>query len=219
MLAIVRELELTILELADSPELVTRARGQLRSALREISGLDPAGTGQTLAQAIDQCATAPVGRADAASVVLRCLPVSGLIPENNSDNQIDRRIVTLVRVGAPDIWAQFVGDDRIQTFAAFSKISAVLSTILDQLNHVRTGPAQIDALLANRQRTTSTLNRSTVAAILKAYDAEQIVSRVETIFALLAEATLIESPAFPQRILNLQHFILADIPQIPVCRT
>ena len=211
MLSSVKELEATIRELGVAPEAATRARAQLRMALREVSGLDATGKGKTLAEAIEECVSSAFGHAEAASLVLRSLGVPNLIPSNNADNQIDRRVVTLVRVGAPVLWDQFVGEDRIQTFAALSKITPIFTTILAQLSHINSGPAQIDSLLANRQRTTAALNKSMVPTALKAYDGEQIISRIETIFALLAEVRVIESPAFPQRILNLQNFLFDEL--------
>jgi hypothetical protein len=184
------------------------ARAQLRACLRAICGLDEDLAGDTLAELIEQATSASMGRPEAASVILRCMAVKDLLPENNSTNQIHRKIVSLVRAGTPEICEQYFKDDKVQTFEVVNKLKSVFNTILQEISSVAQIPAQIEPIIATRQRATAILNDKAVLAALSAYDGREIASRVEAIYALLSDIRKIQDTAFPHRILNLQNLVL-----------
>ena len=124
------------------------AREQLRALLFSLSKNDKVGS---LADALRLLANHKAEHRLLAPVILRFLPIPGLIPESTPANQIARSVVNIVTGSLPEL-CQFLGvQPQSQTFENFAILRGAHDRICYLLTPLQRPPTTLQLFLEARQ--------------------------------------------------------------------
>jgi AAA ATPase domain len=190
-------------------ERLAAARKAVRNALRQCCA--PGQDGLSTAELIERASTNPSGARLASILVLRCLSVPELLPANNSDNLIHRRVLNLLQAAAKDVLAYFQVDPSKQTFEAFAPVRLLFEKILSRLDILKQLPGRVDVIVTARQDILRALNQEIVRNALAPYDIARVAQRSETLLSSLTEVAQIEDYEFAARVRNLHELICEEL--------
>lgn len=169
---------------ADEP-IIQKARHALATAIANLCGLGST-KGMTLAQHIEAAVKAHTGGREVALLIVRCASVQHLLPPNSSENQIDRRVVSLVEKHLPDFCAEFSVSSSKLTHQKYIKIASIHTHVLSLLSPLNSLTGFKESLLTRRQSIQKALSRKIVNAYLSVYGFAIIRTNIESLLSLLA---------------------------------
>jgi hypothetical protein len=148
---------------------------------------------------------------DLAAIVLRCLAIRNLVPENNPNNQIARSVVQLVSGSLPDL-CEFVGlSQKLQTYESFAILQGTHARICALLTPLQLQQTTPELFLATRHPTIQSLHHSAVAAYCAPFGIAEAATRIEQIYSLIRKINT-SDPA------GLQHQIRIFITLVDECK-
>ena len=116
--------DVTQLELFIEQNRIEDARKELRRLLVGQTDINVAGA--SIGNALSLIAQRPTRNSFAAIILVRCLPVQGLIPEPNATNQIIRWTVELCEGAIPGIVKYLKIEEGAQNYKKFEVLSGAL---------------------------------------------------------------------------------------------
>jgi hypothetical protein len=90
-----------------------------------------------------------------------------LLPANDDENQIDRKIVNLVRAALDTTYARSKAEQHRQTFEQLNAIRAYAARAFSELNAMASIPADPTGFLAQRSVVMRAVNSDAVKELLK----------------------------------------------------
>jgi hypothetical protein len=158
------------------------ARKQLRLLLFAES--DPDRTGTT-GDALCLLAERSTEYRHLTPAILRFLPVQGLIPESNPNNQIARSVVALASGSLPEL-CEFLGVSPLQqTFQNYSILRGAHDRICSLLAPLENTPTTLELLLQARHPVIECLNHSAVRAYCAPFGLSMVAVYADQVFALM----------------------------------
>ncbi|MDP2782895.1 AAA family ATPase [Devosia sp.] len=140
------------------------------------------------------------------AVVLRSLAVDGVIPEPNSNNQLERLIVELCETGAGEI-CEFLGlKPKSQNYEKFALLQRAHSGICSLLSVLTDSYGNLHALVGARRLILGRLNHSIVRAYAGPYHIRDFKSATEVLFTSLQKVEVLDA-AFLQNFEDCQRTI------------
>jgi len=165
----------------------------------------------TIADAIEIAASTVESRRKIAIVILRCLSVERLIPKNNIQNQIDRKIVNLIESSVPDICKFFKLSEKKQTFDKISTINTIHHKMMEEISILKSVPPRIDGILSIKTELFSKLNNKIVKAYLNIYDYQKININIISIINGILQLEDIQDDYFGVAIEDQNAFIESQL--------
>lgn len=144
-------------------------RDQLRRYIGSCCGEDDC-LSLSIAELIGLAADNIQSRRVVGIVILRCMSFNGLIPENNTNNQIDRKIVAIVENGVPDICKFYGIDEKKQNYEKMLILRTIHQSILEKLSVLKAIPPRLDGIISMQSELFRSVNSQIVKAYLNIYN-------------------------------------------------
>jgi hypothetical protein len=122
---------------------------------------------EALSDGLERATTDAKGRRDAALLILRCLGEREIIPENDEQSQLQRRVVTLIEQGTPDFSEYFKLSDQKQTIDKYNILRSVHRQCWELLNPLRTLPMTPDGFSTHRQEIFKSINHKALSLCVR----------------------------------------------------
>ncbi len=171
-----------LIQLGETHE--AEARKALRYFLYGQLGNQPDGS---IGEALAALARQPVKNSLAATVILRCLAVRGLVPESNQANQISRSVVELCEGAVPELLTFLKFDRRAQNFEKFAALSTFHSKMSELLGPLRNSYGDMDSIIAARKELLGILNHSIIRKYCDYFRLNEIKSTIEALFGKMRQ--------------------------------
>jgi hypothetical protein len=185
------------------PSSLSDARTALRHLLF-IQGKEDETNG-SIGDALAALARQPVKSPIAAIVLMRCLAVDGLVPKDNSSNQISRSTAELCEGAIPEIMAFLKMEARTQNYQKFAVILTGHQRVTEILNPLCYSYGDIDAIIAARKSILGSLNHSIVRQYCSLFRLNEMRSTIEIVFSKIS------------KIYKLDDTLLSDIEDYEMC--
>lgn len=160
-------------ELNESSKNIDYLRDELRKFIGYICDEDECLSFST-AELINLIAKNVQYRRIVSIVILRCLSIENLLPENNSNNQIDRSIVNLFEESIPDICDYFKISEKKQNYEKISIFRTVHHNILGKIAVLKSVPSRLDGVKSIQSELFRSINSTIVKSYLNPYDYDTI---------------------------------------------
>jgi len=197
-------------EANESNEGVKSLRNELRKFLSFCCGEDET-LSQSIAELIGLAVNTVQNRRMAGIVILRCLSVEKLIPENNSNNQIDRKIVNLVENAVPDICNFFKIDEKKQNYEKILILRTVHQKILEKIAVINAVTPRLDGIKSIQSELFNSINSKIVKAYLNNYDFDMIRLKIISIINELLQLDQIQDDIYGITLTDQDAFIGSQI--------
>lgn len=186
---------ITSFELAIEKQDLAAARALLKDWL--VTKVPSDETGLSIGDTLSIIRDLPQGGDDVAIILFRCMSVDGLLPDNNSKNQITRSLVNICTSKKPD-FCKFIGvAEAAQTFEkyqflqeAHNKISLLLSPLTDV-------HGDLPSIVKNRTKILGILNHSMVRWYCRLFGLQNLKAATEGLFSCLGKVVELK-PSFLQ---------------------
>jgi hypothetical protein len=156
--------------------------------------------GESLSDKLERATNDPHARRDAALLVLRCLGAPGVIPENDDQNQLQRRVVALVEQGAPDLSEFFNLKGKKQTVDKFNVLQSIHRHCWDLLSPLRIFPIAPDIFAAYRQEVFKALNHRMAKAYFNNYGFSETSAAIRSICTALHDLQETRDASFGKKL-------------------
>lgn len=186
---------------------IEAARKQLRVLLFEEGKSGETGT---IGDALSILAQRNTEYRHLAPVILRCLPVSGLIPENNPTNQIARSIVRLAMGSLPRLCEFLRVSSTLQTFESYTILRGAHDRICSLLSPLQNGPTSLDQFLAARHSVVECLHHSAIVEYCTPFGLAAVTTCIEQVFALMRKISTTDQSALQHQIRLFMNFMDAS---------
>jgi hypothetical protein len=173
-----RAIDVSALEDAILKNDTETARARLREMLFILGGLDSGSIGDALAHLAQE----PIKHRAAAIVLLRCIPVQGLLPEANSINRIIRSTVELCDGALPGIASFLKISIRAQNIDKFLLYEGFHARVVELLSPLQVPYGDLSALLTSRKDILGCLNHSIVRQYGSLFMLKETRRTIESIF-------------------------------------
>lgn len=183
--------DIEILERCIAHGDIPAARKALRHFLfSEAGSPEPEGS---IGDALAKLTSKPTRYQSAATVLLRCLPVQGLVPESNSSNMIARNTVELCVNSVPDLMSFLKINPKAQTFQVFSELSNAHTRVCQILAPLRDSYGDLQALIGGRKEIIGSLNHSLVRLYGGPFKISETRTTIEAILGKLEKVRSLET--------------------------
>lgn len=170
-------------------------QAEARIALRrflfaEAGHAEPDGS---IGDALAILARNPVKSALAATVLLRCLAVPGLVPGANEINHITRSTVDLCEGAVPELLSYFKYDSKKQNYIKFAVLVNIHNRVLEILEPLRSSYGDLEALLSARKDIIGLLNHSIIRMYCAPFRLKEVRSTVEMLLGKIKKVSAFDA--------------------------
>jgi signal transduction histidine kinase len=168
--------------------------------------------GRTLSDSLEAAEqSAPEHRRRAALLMLRALGGTNILANQDHGTGYERRVVTLISHGTPDIIKYFQVEDKKQTFERFVTIEQVHTQLLKKLTALPSISSHPETFLNARQDVLKALNQEIVKSYFSLYDIRHIQQAANTIFSQLSAIVATKTHEFPILLTRARALVEAEI--------
>ncbi len=153
---------------------------------------------------LERAAENPSSKHSAAVIALRLLALPQALAEDQQGTG-ERRILSVIEKGAPDILRQYVREQRAQTFEQVDALRAVYNDVRASLAILQALPADADAILAGRQDILRALNNKLVASFLAPYGGRKLSLAIQGMLRDLDLVATTNDHTFIERLTHLRN--------------
>ena len=159
---------------------------------------------KNLSDILDKVQKANNGKREAALLLIRALAVDGLVENSANHLQIERKIVSLIEGGAPDICKHLKVAEKKQTYEKYSVFQSAHSMLCSNLDTFRTLPNSLEELNKLKPDILKALRPGPGANYLTLYNMPLFKGKIETLSDQISNLLDCLDSSFMTRFENLR---------------
>ena len=159
---------------------------------------------KNLADILDKINNASNGKREASLLLIRALAVDGLIENSANHAQIERKIVSLIEAGAPDICKYLKVFEKKQTYEKYSMLQSAHSMLCSSLETFRALPDTLEEINKLKPDILKALRPGPGANYLSLYNISLFKGKVETLTDQVSNLVDCLDSSFMTRFENLK---------------
>lgn len=156
------------------------ARNALVEVVKNICAISGSHTGANFERVLGKVELATQGHSEVAIIFIRCLSVDGLIPIDDTQNIMVRKLITLFENYAPHILKIFKVDKQ-QNFEKINIIRTIHSAICSNYNPLTQVPNNLKELLTQKETILKCLKHKIYQSYLEVFNFIPIRSKIEAL--------------------------------------
>lgn len=208
----IAELERMILALGDG-KLDSEYHGIRKKICEAIKGvcLIENDRCKSLGDHITEASSSQHGGRQSSLLLLRMLGEAHVIPPHNPENQLERKIVTLIEKCAPDLYQSFKVTDKKQTYEKYSILQAIHGEICQRLSILKNIPSDIEKIGLIKQEIQRALANKDANAYLQIYNFREVRTKIELILGFLSDLAKITDASFVAKVQETKDYFNEEI--------
>jgi len=195
-------------------------RREVKQVLLELSGVN-AEPNLTLAEALENISQeAPINSRRPISIfLLRLLALDNFFPTHNSENAIERKLITLIEPNLEDFYNRQNIKKTDQTYQKLEKLRRIHSEVCDQLAPLKALNSNTDTSKSDKQSILRALGDKTLKQYCSPYDFLKLHNHIETILDKSIAISMNKDPNFTVRIADLRKDLTEQLDYCEKSRT
>lgn len=148
---------------------------------------------------------------DVAILLVRCLGVDGLLPDNTSSNQLQRKLVELVEAALPDICKEYRVAEWHQSFEKFDAIRGIHKNILDRLKPISEIQTSVEKIKFSKEDIFRTTGNKVIKSYLQNVDFIRVGTSIKTITDAVAQLNDLKDATFGPLLLEVRKQVTEEL--------
>jgi hypothetical protein len=175
-----------------SVKAVRRALAEAIVAVCQLQSIDL----NNFEHVIDEVVAANKGKRESALLLMRVAGVDDLLPENTPQNGLDRKIVSIVEAGAPDLCKYIKLNEKQQNFEKFGLLVGAHDVLTTPLRVLQNLPDTLEELEKLKGEVGRALRHGQSQAYLQLYDWPTFRGKLEILLDYISEVVTCRDATF-----------------------
>ncbi|EAP0001014.1 ATP-binding protein [Salmonella enterica] len=156
------------------------ARDALVEAIKDLCSISGSYSGSNLERILGKVETATDGHRDVAIILIRCLSVDGLIPIDDTQSVIIRKLISLFETYVPDV-LKLVRLDKKQNFEKINLIRTIHSTVCNNYAPLNQISGSLEEIASQKPTILKCLKHKGFQAYLQPFNFITIRAKIESL--------------------------------------
>ncbi|MET4058386.1 hypothetical protein ABIC12_004622 [Pantoea agglomerans] len=156
------------------------ARNTLVEVVKNICGIGGTYTGANFERVLGKVESATQGHSEVAVIFIRCLSVDGLIPIDETQNVVIRKLISLFESYSPAILKIF-RTDKQQNYEKLNSVRKIHSAICSNYNPLAQATGNLREILTQKESILKCLKHTVYQSYLEVFNFIPIRSKIETL--------------------------------------